>query len=102
MSLKVDPAGLREGGSRERRRGVVGKRWGGTQGKAEAEDPVLPTVKVNTRRGGTCGGLAQPKGSGRSWERRDAAAAAAAAAGSFCSGVGGGGGGGTPGSLVAA
>ncbi|XP_078221579.1 small glutamine-rich tetratricopeptide repeat-containing protein beta isoform X3 [Callithrix jacchus] len=37
-----------------------------------AEDPALPMAQVNPRTGGTCGGFAQPRGTGRSWEGREA------------------------------
>lgn len=77
------PSGSREGGGGPR--SVVGVRSenaGPGAPSARAQDPALPTVKVTTRTGGTCGGLAQPKGTGRSWERREAAAAGASSSGS--------------------
>lgn len=75
MSLGVDHADCGEGGFQERRRGAVWKGWAEAPGSDGAEDPALPKVKVNTRTGGTCGGFAQPKSTGLSWERRKATAA---------------------------
>lgn len=45
-------------------------------GTRHRPDHARPTVKVNPRTGGTCGGLAQPKGTGRSWDGREATAGA--------------------------
>lgn len=75
VSLGVDHVGCRKGGFQERHRGAVGKGWAGTPGSNRAEDPAPPTVKVKPRSGSTCGGVSQPKGTGRSWERREATAA---------------------------
>ena len=75
MSLGVDHADCGEGGFQKRRRGAVWKGWAEAPGSDGAEDPALPKVKVNPRTGGTCGGFAQPKSTGRSWERRKATAA---------------------------
>lgn len=50
-------------------------------GTWHGQDHARPTVKVNPRTGGTCGGLAQPKGTGRSWEGRESAAAGALSSG---------------------
>lgn len=64
MALRVERADHEEGGSQESRRDETGKRWARAQATTRAKNPALPTVKVNTRTGGTCGGLAQPRGTG--------------------------------------
>lgn len=82
VARRVERAGHEEAGSRQRRRGVAGRRRAGAQAATRVKSPALPTVKVNTRTAGTCGGLAQPRGTGRSWERREAATASVLSSGS--------------------
>lgn len=63
-------AGRGKGQSQVHRRGAIGLHqapW-----HSLTDDPTLPTVKVNPPTGVTCGGLAQPKGTGWSWARREA------------------------------
>ena len=71
VSLGVDQEGGGEGRFQERRRGAAGKGWARGAWHWPGRRPP-PTVKVSPRTGGTCGGLAQPKDTGRSWESREA------------------------------
>ena len=88
VSLGVEQEGGGEGRFQERRRGAVVKGWARGAWHWPGRRPP-PTVKVNPRTGGTCGGLAQPKGTGRSWESREATVAAGALSSGLGVGVAG-------------